>query len=595
MLYYTQKKLEITFKGNNLEVLYLLMKNFTKNVENASCEIENGLRVLLPSFNNLDKAAITLVLYVACKQKNKDIGFSDAVKFLPEDIQNDIFCYTKVDVTWNDVNNLLTKFEADIFLQVLLNIVDVNMHSGCCNLPISLIKLVESFLNIEKNMKGLQLYSGSGNMLINFLKENIGVALTGIEIEKMAVIIAKFKAFALDNNIDIIENSPIDYCIENRNKGLYDFVISTHPFGLRVRMLSDKFPMLNNIYPALRSGTAADWVCSLLSLDCINSHGKVIAFLSEGCMFTNQDKEVRKYLVHNGFIEAVIDLPARMYPYTGIKTVMLVLSKGNTSIKMVDASEMFTLGRRQNEFSEENIMDIMNAYNNIGEKSATVTIETLAENDYILLPTRFIRFSEVEIKNGKPLEEVADFGRSVVISAAELDKLSVDENYESNNYYLRLSEVHDGIVDKHLPKISKIEKKQEKYLLRDNDIILSRNGVPFKVALFSAQDGTNVLPVGNLLIIRANKEKINPVYLKAYLESENGVANLSRLLTGVAMQVISLERLKKMIVPVPDMSEQNKIAEQYLSIMDELEILHMKLINTKDRLRHVFDNTRDGD
>ena len=278
-----------------------------------------------------------------------------------------------------------------------------------------------------------------------------------------------------------------------------------------------------------------------------------------------------------------------------IKPVMVVLSRGNKEVKMVDASDMFTHGRRQNEFSEENIEAIIDAYNHPGEKSVCVTIDDLSKSDYTLLPTRFLAVPEAAIKNGRPLEELVRFGRSVAITASALDKLSVDENDASTNYYLRLSEVHDGMVDNRLPKISCIDKKYEKYLLEDNDIILSRNGSPFKVALFNEQAGTKVLPVGNLLILRADTSKINPIYLKAYLESEQGIAGLSALLTGVAMQVISLERLKKMLVPVPDMEEQNEIAEKYLSIVDELKILNLKILNAKDRLRHVIDNGKAGE
>ena len=274
---------------------------------------------------------------------------------------------------------------------------------------------------------------------------------------------------------------------------------------------------------------------------------------------------------------------------------MVVLSRGNKEVKMVDASDMFTPGRRQNEFSEENIEAIIDAYNHPGEKSVCVTIDDLSKSDYTLLPTRFLAVPEAAIKNGKPLEELVRFGRSVAITASALDKLSVDENDASTNYYLRLSEVHDGMVDNRLPKISCIDKKYEKYLLEDNDIILSRNGSPFKVALFNEQAGTKVLPVGNLLILRADTSKINPIYLKAYLESEQGIAGLSALLTGVAMQVISLERLKKMLVPVPDMEEQNEIAEKYLSVVDELKILNLKILNAKDRLRHVIDNGKAGE
>lgn len=574
----------------------MLNNEFAKKAENLSKEIEAGLRVWLPSYTSLDKAAITLVLFEASSLKAGIVTYKEAIASLPENIKADIYHCTKVDVVWDDVKQLLEMYETEDFLQVLLSVFDNDARTNSYNLPASLNQLAERFLRIKSEPgKGLQLYSGSGDTLTSLVCRHNNLAVTGLELSRDGVLISKLKAFALGVQIEVIRRSPIEYCLAARGKAEYDFVISTHPFGLRVRTLSDKFPELSDIYPFLRSGTAADWVCGLLALDNIAPDGKVVAFFSEGCMFTNQDREVRKYLVHNGLVEAVIALPAKMYSYMSIKPVMVVLSRGNKEVKMVDASDMFTPGRRQNEFSEENIEAIIDAYNHPGEKSVCVTVDDLSKSDYTLLPTRFLAVPEAAIKNGKPLEELVQFGRSVAITASALDKLSVDENDASTNYYLRLSEVHDGMVDNRLPKISCIDKKYEKYLLEDNDIILSRNGSPFKVALFNEQAGTKVLPVGNLLILRADTSKINPIYLKAYLESEQGIAGLSALLTGVAMQVISLERLKKMLVPVPDMEEQNEIAEKYLSVVDELKILNLKILNAKDRLRHVIDNGKAGE
>lgn len=574
----------------------MLNNEFSKQAENLSKKIEEGLRILLPGYTALDKAAITLVLFAASSLQAGIVTYSEAIASLPENIKADIRNCTKVDVVWDDVKQLLEMYETEDFLQVLLSVSDNDARTNPCNVPASLNQLAERFLRIKSEPgKGLQLYSGSGDTLTGLVCRHNNLAVTGLELSRDGVLISKLKAFALGVQIEVIRRSPIDYCLEGRGKADYDFVISTHPFGLRVRMLSDKYPKLSDVYPFLRSGTAADWVCGLLALDNIAPDGKVVAFFSEGCMFTNQDREVRKYLVHNGLVEAVIALPAKMYSYMSIKPVMVVLSRGNKEVKMVDASDMFTPGRRQNEFSEENIEAIIDAYNHPGEKSVCVTVDDLSKSDYTLLPTRFLAVPEDTIKNGKPLEELVRFGRSVAITASALDKLSVDENDASTNYYLRLSEVHDGMVDNRLPKISCIDKKYEKYLLVDNDIILSRNGSPFKVALFNEQAWTKVLPVGNLLILRADTSKINPIYLKAYLESEQGIAGLSALLTGVAMQVISLERLKKMLVPVPDMEEQNEIAEKYLSIVDELKILNLKIMNAKDRLSHVIDNGKAGE
>ena len=114
---------------------------------------------------------------------------------------------------------------------------------------------------------------------------------------------------------------------------------------------------------------------------------------------------------------------------------------------MVDTSDKLTPWRRLNEFSEDYIEAIIVANNLPGEKSVCVTVDDLSKSDYTLLPTRFLAVPEAAIKNGKPLEELVQFGRSVAITASALDKLSVDENDASTNYYLRLSEVNDGMVD----------------------------------------------------------------------------------------------------------------------------------------------------
>lgn len=572
-------------------------KNMSMNEAECAMKIASILKEYLPSYQGVDLAAIAIALYEAAKMDNGSPSFIEAISKLPKDVKEDIMRYTKVDVTWNDMKELVYEFAPETFKKVLFGteFFPESAKINFDNAPKSLIVLAEEFLQMDSKQKGLQLYSDCGRVLVDLAQKYLGMEMTGVEENNSSNLIARLKAVAIGQNIILKKIMPIEYCLENRGKGMYDFVISTHPFGLRVRTLSDKYSDLSNIYPFLKTGTAADWVYSLLALDVLKSSGKVVAFLSAGCMFTNQDKDVRKYLVHNGYVEAVINLPNRMYSYTGINTVMVVLSKGNNGVRMVDASGIYTPGRRQNEFSEENIKQIVEAYNNLGDISVEMSVEELAKNDYVLLPTRFLAEAEAEIENGMRLEEIVEFDRSAMVTAAELDKIAVEDNDISENYYLRLSEIHDGVIDKRLPKISTIDKKYVKYLLKDNDIILSRNGAPFKVALFNRNRDERVLPVGNLLVLRANPNKVNPVYLKAYLESEQGIGSLSKLLTGVAMQVISMERLKKMIVPVPDMDEQNKIADKYLSIMDELEILNMKVQNARNRLVHVFDNGKDGE
>ena len=89
--------------------------------------------------------------------------------------------------------------------------------------------------------------------------------------------------------------------------------------------------------------------------------------------------------------------------------------------------------------------------------------------------------------------------------------------------YLMLANIKDGVIDKELPYINEIAPKYEKYCLRNNCLLLSKNGYPFKVAVAQVEEGKKILGNGNLYIIELDQSKVNPYYLQAFFESEQGL------------------------------------------------------------------------
>lgn len=100
----------------------MLNNEFSKQTENLSKKIEEGLRILLPGYTALDKAAITLVLFAASSLQAGIVTYREAIASLPENIKADIYHCTKVDVVWDDVKQLLEMYETEDFLQVLLSV-----------------------------------------------------------------------------------------------------------------------------------------------------------------------------------------------------------------------------------------------------------------------------------------------------------------------------------------------------------------------------------------------------------------------------------------------------------------------------------------
>ena len=576
-----------------------MLKNvLEKTRKSVLVEIADILRIDLPGMKEFDILAAVYFLKIANQQDTCPDNIWDLREKMDSKVAEVIFEYSKVDVTWRNLKRLFHKVDTVVLDDILRNELSKdNFIDGNIDTPDSLVNLLERFLETSPEDSVMNFNVGSGLLLKALYNSNPSNILFGMDVSDFQLKHAYLRATAIpDNKMNLFTDNLLNYLVENKFQNKFDKIISTHPFGLRARMLNRDYPFIEGSYPFVKSGMAADWLYLMSAMNLLKENGKVVAFVSAGCLFTNQDKEARKYFIDNGYIESIVILPRKMYSSIGINIAMVVLSKGNKEIHLVNAESIYKKGRRQNEFTEEHIQKIFDASKNDTEISVTVVNEKFADEDYSLMPERFIVNTEQNIENGKYLGDLVTINRSAMITASELDKLTVIDNREVDTYYLRLSEIHDGVISENLPKISHIDEKQEKLLLMQDDIILSRNGYPFKMALFNMQEkNVKVLPVGNLYVLRADKKQINPVYLKAYLESQQGIANLKGMLTGVAMQVISTERLKQLLVPVPPMEVQNKIAEKYLAIMDEIEVLNLKINAAKDRLMHVIDKEKAGE
>lgn len=80
-------------------------------------------------------------------------------------------------------------------------------------------------------------------------------------------------------------------------------------------------------------------------------------------------------------------------------------------------------------------------------------------------------------------------------------------------------------------------------------------------------------------------EPINPFYLQAFLSSYIG----EKIYTGGVIPTITLEKLKKMIIPLPPLEEQMDITNAYAATTDELVMLNRKIERVKNRLKNIFD------
>ena len=296
---------------------------------------------------------------------------------------------------------------------------------------------------------------------------------------------------------------------------------------------------------------------------------------------------MRRSLIEDGMVEAVISLPERLFVNTAIPTTMMIFSYGHTSVRMVDATKIFSPGRRQNILSDQDIDRIAQACSSDTEISRQVSYDEIWNNDCVLNPVRYLS-EELSFENGVKLGDILSSSalRGAQLSAEKLDTLI--SRAETDYQYLMLSNIHDGMIDEDLPYLREIDRPLEKYCLQDDDIILSKNGFPFKVALAHPRKGKMILANGNLFILRVNRSRVNPVYLKAFLESETGTDLLKRISVGSSIPNISQKSLESIMIPLPSLEEQDEIAERYRNKQDEIRILKSRLSKAISQLKEII-------
>ena len=102
-------------------------------------------------------------------------------------------------------------------------------------------------------------------------------------------------------------------------------------------------------------------------------------------------------------------------------------------------------------------------------------------------------------------------------------------------------------------------------------------------------EDTKVVANGNLFVIELDENKVNPFYIQAFFASDLGETILKNIYTGGAIPTITLDKLKKMIIPLPSLKKQEVIAQKYAATVDELILLNRKVEKTKNRMKHIFE------
>ena len=547
------------------------------------------------SVGDADRAIIAAAYVLKKSLEDYQISI-DSMDFFfrtsPESEERTFFIQRAIGQCWDNIRGLKYRFSVDEFNAVLL-FYNGNANRGWdCVTPIGVSRLAAKLINAKPGMKVLDIGTGTGGFIRESMLAGSEAFDVGIEINAEVAVIAGIRAEILGENVEIRLCNVFDDAALDRQ---FDAVFANYPFGLRAKNTGsfgeNYVRKLCNDNPVFSKLSSMDWVFNQKAYDCINGPGRVICIMANGSTWNTIDKYARRDFLERGLVEAVISLPSRIYDNMGVGTTMIVFSHGNETTMMVNAEEMFEKGRRMNTITDAHIEKIVAACYQETEISRRVSMMEIQDKQYTFSPAAYLDTQIAEIENGVELGSLATITRGAQLQAAALDELASDK--VTNTQYLMLANIQNGIIEDDLPYLRELDDRLEKYCLKNNNLILSKNGAPFKIAVAEVKDGQHILANGNLYVMTVDETKADPYYLKAYLESEEGAAALKRITVGSTIPNLGVEQLKKLLIPLPSLAEQRQIADEYRACIADLKLSQRKTAKILDRMSHVYDSSKE--
>ena len=450
--------------------------------------------------------------------------------------------------------------------------------------PGSISELAARILSIHDGERVGDFCTGTGSFLVKAAKQADCELVYGCDVNSDSVAIAKIRAEAIGPNV-VVEQSDMFHIDETFDKCFSNYPFSVKSYGFKedaLRCLADQG------YADLPRFSSSDWLFNLQIIARLREDGKAVAIMTRGGSFNGADEKIRQHFVANGWVEAVVALPAGMFsPYTNIPTTLLVLSKGNDSVRLVDASGICQKGRRETVFSNEDIQRILGLLSGDSDGlSCTLAYDELAKDAFIFNPERHLG-ENIEVENGASIESLSiNITRGSGWAKKQLEELN--SNSPTKFRYLMLRNIVDGEIEDDLPYLTEIDASQERYCVRNGDLLLSKIGPNFKVAVANVPEDEKVLATGNLYIIRFDDARIDPRYAKLYLESDQGVAQLRRACVGTTMPSIPAKAFADILIPMISLDEQQDIVSKYESIQQEIAVHKLAIERARQRMANLI-------
>lgn len=310
---------------------------------------------------------------------------------------------------------------ADIYEDMIANFVlNDGKKGGESYTPSNVSKLIAKLIEPKENDRIYDPVCGSGGLLLKVFREvpSHKVEIYGQEKDAQTWSLCKMNMFLHNINdaqIHVGDTISDPKTLEDDRLMKFQVLVADPPFcsgewsnGL-LQDNRDKLEPGFDTYGRFEWGvppkSKGEYAFILHMIKCMDDNtGRMAIVLPHGALFRGStDSKIRKEIIENNLLDAVIGLPSNLFFGTSIPACILIMKKNrkNNDVLFIDASGEgnFEKRRRQNILRDIDIDKIVNVYKGretIGKYSRIVTLDEIRENDYNLSIPRYVNTSEEE-------------------------------------------------------------------------------------------------------------------------------------------------------------------------------------------------------
>ncbi|MDY5437155.1 N-6 DNA methylase [Peptostreptococcus porci] len=270
--------------------------------------------------------------------------------------------------------------------------------------PNEISKLIYKLIKRDGKISILDFCAGTGSLSIPWLIDGKDRTIEFREYSKRSIAFLLLNLLIRNVNAVIKQMDVLtDECFQILEIGIvsktdykFDVVISNPPYSQKWNPVS----LINELKPPPKS--KADYAFVIKGLESLKEDGTMVMVLPHGVLFRGQTEgEIRKYLLRENYIDAIIGLPEHMFQNTGIPVCLVIFRKNRSekNVLFIDASKEFIKVNKFNKLEEKHIEKIVSVYKNrleVEKYSHIATYEEIEKNEFNLSIPRYVDTFEHE-------------------------------------------------------------------------------------------------------------------------------------------------------------------------------------------------------